>query len=69
MRAFFRDEILGMQWLSRLIRRLLSLTGLDMEGAVGSGLQFFLYDSVKILILLTVLIGITLYSVKTKPAN
>lgn len=61
MRAFFRDEILGMQWLSRLVRGLLSLTGLDMEGAVGSGLQFFLYDSVKILILLTVLIGFISY--------
>ena len=61
MRAFFRDEILGMQWLSRLVRGLLSLTGLDMEGSVGSGLQFFLYDSIKILILLTVLIGFISY--------
>ena len=58
---FIRDEILGMNWLNRLFRSLLGLTGLDMEGRVGKSSLFFLYDSVKILVLLAVLILLISY--------
>ena len=61
MWAFIQDEILGMGWLNRLIGWLLSLTGLDMEGRIGKSIQFFLYDTIKIMVLLGVLILIISY--------
>lgn len=42
MWAFIQDEILGMQWLNRLIRQLLTLCGLNMESRIGGSVQFFL---------------------------
>jgi len=56
MWVFIQDEILGMQWLNRLIGWLLSLTGLDMKSRIGGSLRFFLYDTIKIMVLLGVLI-------------
>ena len=53
---FIQDEILGMKWLDRGISSLLSLAGLDPEERIGGSVRFFLYDSVKILVLLAVLI-------------
>ena len=61
MWAFIQDEVLGMQWLDRLLRRLLSSAGLDTEGKVGGSIQFFLYDTIKIMVLLCVLIMIISY--------
>ena len=58
---FVQNEILGMLWLNRLIGRLLSLTGLDMKGRIGGSIQFFLYDTIKIMVLLGVLILIISY--------
>ena len=58
---FIQDEILGMKWLDRLIASLLSLAGLDPEGRAGGSVRFFLYDSVKILVLLAVLILLISY--------
>ena len=56
MWTFIQDEILGMKWLNRLIGRLLSLCGLDIESKVGGSVQFFLYDTIKIMVLLGILI-------------
>ena len=56
MWVFIQDEILGMQWLNRLIGWLLSLTGLNMKSRIGGSLRFFLYDTIKIMVLLGVLI-------------
>lgn len=53
---FIQDQILGMKWMSSLIGRLLALAGVDPEGRWGGSLQFFLYDVIKITILLCVLI-------------
>lgn len=53
---FFQDEILGMKWLNRSIGRGLSLLGLDIDGRLGGSVQFFLYDVIKITILLCFLI-------------
>lgn len=49
---FFQNEILGMKWLNRSIGKGLSLLGLDMDGRLGGSVQFFLYDVIKITILL-----------------
>ena len=61
MWAFIQDEILGMQWLNRLIRQLLSLCGLDVKSRIGGSVQFFLYDTIKIMVLLGILILIISY--------
>ena len=58
---FIQEEILGMKWLNRLTGSLLSLTGLDMESRIGKSVRFFVYDSVKILVLLGVLILLISY--------
>ena len=49
---FFQDEILGMKWLNRLIGNVLPLLGLDIDGRLGGSVQFFLYDVIKITVLL-----------------
>ncbi len=54
--GFFQAQVLGMAWLNSLIGRLLVALGLDLSGRLGGSLQFFLYDLVKILVLLSVLI-------------
>lgn len=61
MWTFIQNEILGIQWLDRLIGCLLTFTGLDIEGKLGGSIQFFLYDTIKIMILLAVLILIISY--------
>lgn len=58
---FIQDELLGMQWLNRLVGRGLSALGLDVTGRLGGSLQFFLYDVVKITILLCTLIFVISY--------
>lgn len=51
---FFQDQILGMKWLNTLVGTLLDSLGVD--GTIGGVLQFFLYDTIKIFVLLSVLI-------------
>ena len=58
---FIQNEVLGMKWLDRLIGSLLESLGLDVGGKVGGTVQFFLYDVVKIMVLLGVLILIISY--------
>lgn len=58
---FFQNEILGMAWLNRLIGSLLSRLGLDITGQMGGSIQFFLYDIIKIMVLLGFLIFIISY--------
>ena len=53
---FFQDQILGMKWLNGLIGHGLSLLGLDINSRLGGSIQFFLYDVIKITILLCLLI-------------
>ena len=56
MWSFIQDQILGMKWLNSLIGKLLSAAGLDTGSRVGGSVQFFLYDVIKITVLLCVLI-------------
>lgn len=58
---FFQNEILGMQWLNRLIGSLLDACGLDTTDKIGGSVQFFLYDTIKIMVLLGVLILLISY--------
>lgn len=53
---FIQDQVLGMQWLNGLVGAGLSALGLDVTGRLGGSIQFFLYDVVKITILLCILI-------------
>lgn len=53
---FFQDQVLGMKWLNTLIGDLLSIFGLDISGRLGGSVQFFLYDVIKITVLLCFLI-------------
>lgn len=61
MWGFIQDEIFGMKWLNRLIGSLLNVCGLDTGSKLGGSLQFFLYDTIKILALLCILIFIITY--------
>ena len=58
---FIQDEILGMKWLGRLIGSLLNACGLDTGKRLGAGVQFFIYDVIKIMVLLGVMIFIISY--------
>ena len=58
---FIQDQILGMKWLNELIGKVLTNFGLDMTSKLGGSLQFFIYDVIKITILLCVLIFIISY--------
>ena len=58
---FFQNQILGMNWLNEMIGVLLSILGINIETRLGLGIQFFLYDVIKITILLCVLIYIVSY--------
>lgn len=53
---FFQDQILGMKWLNTLIGNALNAVGLTEGSMVSGALQFFIYDTIKIFILLSVLI-------------
>ena len=53
---FIQDEILGMQWLKRLISAALNACGLNTADRIGGSVLFFIYDTVKILLLLGILI-------------
>lgn len=58
---FIQNQILGMKWLNRLIQMGLSALGLNMENRWVLSLQFFIYDILKITVLLCVLIFVISY--------
>lgn len=58
---FIQNQLLGMKWLNALIGNVLSALGLDINGRLGGSVQFFIYDVVKITILLVVLIFVISY--------
>lgn len=53
---FVQNQILGMRWLNELIGSFLSALGLDITAPIGGSIQFFLYDVIKITVLLCFLI-------------
>ena len=58
---FFQNEVLGMKWLNRAIGSIVEACGLDTASRLGSSIQFFFYDVIKIMVLLGVLILIISY--------
>lgn len=55
--GWLNDQLLRMQWLSDLVRTLVEQgMGLPMSGRVGASVHFFIYDTAKIFILLSLLI-------------
>lgn len=53
---FFMQEVLGMHWLSELVWMVLMDMGASQASPVWGSVHFFLYDTIKILILLVSLI-------------
>jgi uncharacterized membrane protein YraQ (UPF0718 family) len=53
---FIQNQLLGMKWLNALAGQLLTSLGLDITGRLGGSLQFFVYDVIKITLLLCFLI-------------
>ena len=58
---FIQNQVLGMEWLNDIIGLLLSFLGFDLSERIGSSIQFFIYETVKISILLVTLIFIISY--------
>ena len=49
---FVQNQVLGMKWLNEIIGQSLLKLGLDINGRIGGSIQFFIYDVLKITILL-----------------
>ena len=58
---FLQNQILGMKWLNEVIALLLTSVGIDINSNIGASIQFFIYDVIKITVLLCVLIFIISY--------
>ena len=58
---FLQNEVLGMAWLNRLIGAMLNSMGLDTSEKTGGSIHFFIYDMIKIIVLLCILIFIISY--------
>ena len=58
---FIQNQILGMKWLNEFLGKILSGLGIDLNTRLGGSIQFFIYDVIKITILLCVLIFIISY--------
>lgn len=59
---FISKQVLGMAWLNELAGQILvQFFGVNLSSRVGGSLQFFIYDSIKILTLLVVLVFIVAY--------
>lgn len=61
MWLFIQDQILGMKWLYHLIGQALEGLGLDISLKIGGSIHFFIYDVLKITVLLCVLIFVISY--------
>lgn len=58
---FIQDQLLGMKWLNALIGEFLSILNIDVSTRIGGSIQFFIYDVIKITILLCLLIFMISY--------
>ena len=59
--SYLMDQVLKMQWLSDLVTMLVGAFGLDVNSQWGGTIHFLIYDTVKIVILLCVMIFIISY--------
>lgn len=58
---FFQEQVLSMKFLNELIGQVLLKAGVDTSSKLGGAVQFFLYDTIKIFILLVSMIFIISY--------
>ena len=58
---FLQNQLLGMKWLNSIIGKVLSALGLDTASRWGGSVRFFLYDVIKITVLLCLLIFVISY--------
>ena len=58
---FIQNQVLGMKWLNDLVGTLLGRVGLDVTEKLGGSLHFFIYDVIKITVLLCTLIYMISY--------
>ena len=58
---FIQNQILGMKWLNEVIGKTLNAFGIDIASRWGGSIQFFIYDVIKIMVLLTCLIFVISY--------
>lgn len=58
---FIQNQALGMKWLNALVARVLGAAGVDVSSRWGGSLNFFIYDVIKITILLCTLIFVISY--------
>lgn len=58
---FVQSQLLGMKWLNELVEGLLIALGLDSNNRWVGALQFFIYDVIKIVLLLCIMIFIISY--------
>lgn len=59
--SFFEDQFLKMLWLDNLVKKGLTALGIDAESRIGGSIHFFIYDTVKIIVLLSILIFVISY--------
>ena len=66
--GFLNDQLLKMKWLWELVRILVeNVFGLSLEERLGGSVHFFIYDTIKIFILLSVMIYVISYIQVTFP--
>ena len=58
---FIQNQIFGMRWLHELMGNALEALGLDTASRIGGSIHFFVYDIIKITVLLCLLIFIISY--------
>lgn len=58
---FIQDQVLGMRWLHEVIGNMLTAAGVDLTSRMGGSAQFFVYDIIKIIVLLCFLIFVISY--------
>jgi len=60
--SWINNQILKMEWLSDLVEKfVVNIFNLDINSRLGASIHFFIYDSIKIFILLSVLIFLISY--------
>ena len=59
--SFFEDQFLKMLWLDNLVKKGLTALGIDAESRIGGSIHFFIYDTVKIIVLLSLHIFVISY--------
>lgn len=58
---FIQEQLLGMKWLDRAVGGILSAAGVDTSSRIGGSIRFFIYDVIKITLLLCLLIFMISY--------